>query len=332
VSYRKATEINPEFSLAYNLLGYAYRSAGLFDQAEAAFKRYIELIPDEPNPYDSYAEFLMKTGRFEESIVNYEKALTLDEQFVPSYVGIANNLMFLGRTDEAREILDRLLEVGRNDGERRQALFWTAASHLHDGDHEAANETVRRMLTIAEAAGDWAQVAGDHAMMGTILLERGEPGEALGELDESLAALERAEVNDDIKEGFRRNHLYRKARAALEQDDLEGARQLTEAFAEAVASRNIPAEVRRVHELQGRIAFRQSDFAEAVSHFEQANQQDPQILYRLSLASRGAGEIGKARDYADKAANWNQLGINYGLVRTDALRLLAELEQDVAGS
>ena len=64
----KATAINPSFSTPYNQLGYAYRFLEKFPEAEDAFKKYTQLIPDDPNPYDSYAELLMKMGRFDESI------------------------------------------------------------------------------------------------------------------------------------------------------------------------------------------------------------------------------------------------------------------------
>ena len=48
------------------------------------FSGYIKLIPNDPNPYDSYAELLMKTGRFEESIAQYERALKQQATFMPS--------------------------------------------------------------------------------------------------------------------------------------------------------------------------------------------------------------------------------------------------------
>jgi tetratricopeptide (TPR) repeat protein len=73
--YKKATEIAPNFSPAYNVMGYAYRQQGNYPQAEEAFKKYVELIPNDPNPYDSYAELLLKMGRFDESITQYRKAL-----------------------------------------------------------------------------------------------------------------------------------------------------------------------------------------------------------------------------------------------------------------
>jgi adenylate cyclase len=136
--YHKATAINPEFSQPYNQLGYALRFLEKYDEAEQAFKNYVKLIPGEPNPYDSYAELLMKRGRFTDSIAQYRKALAHNPNFVASYIGIANDQIFLGQLQEARTTLAELEAIARNDGERRQAHFWMAVSYLHEGDSESA--------------------------------------------------------------------------------------------------------------------------------------------------------------------------------------------------
>ena len=39
--YKKATDISPDYSPAYNLLGYAYRQQGNYSSAEDAFKKYV---------------------------------------------------------------------------------------------------------------------------------------------------------------------------------------------------------------------------------------------------------------------------------------------------
>ena len=91
--YRKATEINADYSTAYNILGYAYRQSGDYGAAEKAFQRYIELIPKDPNPYDSYAELLLKMGRFDDSIAQYRKALEIAPNFVNAHQGIAMDLL-----------------------------------------------------------------------------------------------------------------------------------------------------------------------------------------------------------------------------------------------
>jgi tetratricopeptide (TPR) repeat protein len=48
--YEKSVELAPDFAPAYNLLGYAHRANSQLDQAEKAFKKYIALIPNDPNP------------------------------------------------------------------------------------------------------------------------------------------------------------------------------------------------------------------------------------------------------------------------------------------
>ena len=155
--------------------------------------------------------------------------------------------------------------------------------------------------------------------------ESGDTPGAQASYDEALAAIDRADVNDDVKDNFRRAWLYRQARVAIEKPDLGVAAELIDRYADAVARRNIPGEVRNLHELQGLQALAAGDAAAAVRQLEQANQQDPRVLYELALAYRLAGATESARASARTAAEWNQLGINYAYVRKPARRLLAEL-------
>src|SRR5262249_59788952 len=117
-SLSRATELDPKFTLPYNQLGYAYRAQGKNAEAEKTFKKYAELLPEDPNPHDSYAELLMRMGRFDESIAEYRKALAIDPYFQSAYVGIANNQIFAGKGDEARATLKQ--EIGRASCRERE--------------------------------------------------------------------------------------------------------------------------------------------------------------------------------------------------------------------
>ena len=119
--YKKATELDPTYSTAFNILGYAYRQDENYNEAENAFKKYIELIPNDPNPYDSYAELLLKMGRFDEAIAQYKKALAIDSNFLNSHFGIAAALTYEGKPSEALAELQKMTEKARSDGERRTA-------------------------------------------------------------------------------------------------------------------------------------------------------------------------------------------------------------------
>ena len=325
VHYRHALEIDPEYSAPYNQLGYAHRFLGDFEAAEAAFRRYIELIPDDPNPYDSYAELLMKTGRFEESIDNYRRALEADEHFIASYSGIAHNQAFLGRGEEARATLTELRDKARTVGEERASLFWTVLTWVHEGDYEAALATCEQLRALAEGGDDWAAVAGDLNLIGDLLLEAGRLDEASAAYDESLAAIGRADVREEVRQNVRRNTLFDRAKVQLAGGDLDGARAITAEYGAAVAERGIPFEVRQHRELQGRLARAAGDAAGAVIHLLQANQQDPRVLLLLAEAYREQGRLDEAREYAGRAADYNGLGINYAYARQAARRLQDEL-------
>jgi tetratricopeptide (TPR) repeat protein len=321
-AYEKAVALDPSFSQPYNQMGYAYRFLGRYDKAEQAFKKYIELIPGDPNPYDSYAELLMKMGRFEESIKSYEKALSVDPNFVASYVGIGNDRVFMGQPAEARKSYAKLLTVARNDGERRQAHFWSAMSYVHEGATDQAIAEVRQMAAIDEAGSDMVALSGAFALEGNILLEAGRLDQAAARFHDRDRTIEKAEVAAQVKEAARRQALFDEARLALASNDLASARAGSAAYATAVEAKKIPFEVRQSHELQGRVALAAKDYKAAAAALREANQQDPRVLYLTALAEQGSGDPLAAKKSSALAADWNALSPTYGYVRGKAKAML----------
>jgi tetratricopeptide (TPR) repeat protein len=324
--YEAAIEIAPDFSAPYNGMGYAYRFLGRYAEAEQAFKKYIELIPDEPNPYDSYAELLMKMGRFEESIRNYEKALSYNPNFMPSHVGIGNDYLFVDRPDKARDSFQRLLELARDDRERRQARLWMAASYVHEMDRERALEQMRASYAIAEAGDDPVAMSADLVRIGDILLYTGSAEQAGPSYREAVDLVRRAELPQEVKEGAERNLLYNESRVALALGDLDAARRHAEEYRARIEARGMPAETRRSHELAGRIALQEKDWRRALAEFEQADQQNPIMLCLMAKAWQELGDETKARDLVERAANFNAIAFNYAFVRSKACKMLEELQ------
>ncbi len=323
--YQKAVAINPKFSQPYNQLGYAYRFTEKYSEAEGVFKKYIELIPDDPNPYDSYAELLMKMGRFDESIKNYQKALSIDPNFIASYIGIANDQIFLDRGNDARATLAKLTSVARTDGEKRQALFWTAVSWAHEGQYDKALAAANQESAIAVAQNDLANLSADHNFMGALLLENGKADEALAQFKQAVEIMDKSDSPAEVKAATHRNALFNQARAALIKKDLATAKTLNQDYAKQVAEKKVPAEVRQQHELAGLLAIEEKQFATAVTELQQANQQDPRVLYLLAVALDGKGDHANAKTYCTRAADFNGLAGNYAYVRRKAKELLTKL-------
>jgi tetratricopeptide (TPR) repeat protein len=324
--FEEATTVNPAFSQPYNQLGYSYRFLGKFAEAEKAFRKYIELIPSDPNPYDSYAELLMKTGRFEESIKNYEKALSFDRNFVNSYVGIGNDQVFGGHGADARATYARLTAVARSNGERRLALFWSSQSYVHEGATAKALDDVTKMSALARADGDGAALYGDQNLAGNILLESGDATGAAARFALGVEEIGKADVPAEVKAAAHRTDLYDRARVALAKGDVASARALAAEYGkEVAAAKSIPFEVRRGHELAGRVALAGKDYAAALAELPQAGDRDPRVLYLTALAWQGKGDLAKAREACQSAADFNELNANYAYVRANARALLAKL-------
>jgi tetratricopeptide (TPR) repeat protein len=324
-SYRQAIDINPKFAPPYNSLGYALRQVGDYAGAEDAFQRYTELIPDQPNPYDSYGELLLKMGRYDESIASYEKALAIDPKFVASYIGIGTNQMFMGRFEDARSTFEKIEENARNNGERRQAHFWRAASYLHEGDFENAFAETQKLYEIAAATDDRSAMAGDLNLMGNIFLRAGRVDEAAEKYNAQIEMMEGSDATEEIKEATVRNQNYDLARIALWRADLEAASELADAYREEVATHKIRFEVQRTHELDAMIALAEGDTDAAIIHLEQANQQDPQIWLLKARTYAAMGDDDSARRACEQVINFNQLSFNLAFVRNAARELLQTL-------
>jgi tetratricopeptide (TPR) repeat protein len=324
--YKKATGIAPGFSQPYNQLGYAYRFLEKYDKAGEAFKKYIELIPDDPNPYDSYAELLMKTGKYQESIESYKKALSLNPNFVASHIGIATNLNFLGKHEDARKQLNQLYNIARNDGERRAVHFAKAVSYADEGNLEKALEELDKQYTSNEKIQDAAGMSGSLVLMGNVLLDMGRFDEAKVNYEKALKLVEKSDLSNEVKDNNRRANLFNLARVALKKKDFVTAKVKYEEYRQQVETINNPNLIRLSHQLAGMIALEEKDYDKAVEELQMSNQQNPSNLFRIALAYKGKGDKSKTREFCMKAANFNGLNnLNYAFIRNKAKEMLSEM-------
>ncbi|MGH9904647.1 MAG: tetratricopeptide repeat protein, partial [Pyrinomonadaceae bacterium] len=287
--YKKATQLDPKYSSAFNILGYAYRQAGDYANSEQAFKKYIELIPNDPNPYDSYAELLLKMGRFDESIAQYRKALSIDPNFVASHFGSAADFMYSGKPAEAAAELRKISEKARNDGERRTALFGLTVLAIDNGRLDEALAEMDKQYALGEKTNDVPAMTGDLQLKGNILAEMGKYDEAKALFERTLKMTEESNLSQEIKDNARLFHHYNLTVVALGKKDLSAAKTAAAEFRKGADASKNPNQIRQARELAGMIALAEKRFDEAISELNQANQQNTYNLYRLCQAYEGKG-------------------------------------------
>ncbi|MGI9199979.1 MAG: tetratricopeptide repeat protein [Woeseiaceae bacterium] len=326
--FEQAVAIAPDFASAHNALGYAYRNLEDFESARGSFERYVELIPNEANPYDSLAELLMEMGNYDESIENYRKALSINEYFPASYAGLAINYSLKGDTELAIEAADQMSAAARNFVERQGALFQLTTSHLFAGNVDAAMDAADLMYAEAEVSRKHDAMGATSEYMGDIMMATGDATRAEELYDAALDHRLQADFNEANKAQAARAHLFKTAIAAMVGGQSALAAERTAEYLVAVEAAGTAFEKIRGHEVSAFLAMHNEDLESAASHFANASQLNPIVLYWSAVVHRGLGNLDEARELAERAANRNTLSQNLPFFRAAAIELGAELAAD----
>jgi predicted O-linked N-acetylglucosamine transferase (SPINDLY family) len=124
---RQVLALDPNHLPGLHLSGLTALQLGLNQAAINVLARAIKLNDKIPDLHSGIAEALRRLGRFEKAIAHYEKALTLDPDYVEVLYNAGIVLLKLKRYDEALVSFDRALAIEPNFAEainnRGNALF-----------------------------------------------------------------------------------------------------------------------------------------------------------------------------------------------------------------
>ena len=147
--YRKAVGADSEYAQAVMSLGYAYSTLGDQQKAVELMQRYIRLAPDAADPRASYADLLVRAGRYDEALEQYRKALELKPDYWYAVREIGTVYSILGRLKEAEEQFHRSLALLPPGPEIEAAhLVADASLDFKRGKYTEASAEFRRALGI----------------------------------------------------------------------------------------------------------------------------------------------------------------------------------------
>jgi len=98
-AFRQVVAIDSLDKTAYNSLAYCYDELGEFDKSIESINKYILLVPDEPNPYDTRGDLYCFHGKIDDAIASYKKALELKPDF---YSNFKLGLLYIYKREYAR--------------------------------------------------------------------------------------------------------------------------------------------------------------------------------------------------------------------------------------
>lgn len=321
-NFNKAIEIDKNYGPAFNLLGYAHMNSKNWGESEKAFKRYIELLPNSPNPYDSYAEMLLKSGRYDEAITNFKKAYAASPSFINAFNGMGASFIHKGDFVNARECYKQQLEKAPSYSWKVTALINYVQSYLHEGLPEEAIKKYQDVQALAQNEKQQQGIINSNATMGWIHLENSELLEAVSRFNEARILTETADLTASARETQRLNRKIERFQVLVRIKEFELAEQLLMECKNIIESRKNPFEMGSFHTNWGILEMARGNYDKALEAFSKSNPDDPYSMFYKAMTLEKKGERDDAMKTYKEVVNWNWLGIPYALVRARAKQKL----------
>ncbi len=317
--FERVMKIDPNFADAWNEAAYCYAKAGDFDKAFADIKHYAEMVPNEANPQDSFAELSRMAGRFDDALEHYRMSLKIDPNFNESQLGLGDTYALMGDQPRARAEYAKAIAAGT----ATQKITWglqSAATYVREGDFAGADAAFRQLAQDAhsqdlanleaEAYRNMALYQKDSATAvrliakaEDVLHEQHNVPQAL--LNEELAAVWRTGVDRFLRDG-----------------DWPRAQALLQHLSDLAASNTDPTIEYAYAGASGAVYLASGQYAEAISDFE-GDPGNPVSMRGLYLAYDKSGQKDNAAKMAASLASFNIPVIEQALVAPEFRKLSA---------
>jgi len=218
---RKAIKIDPNFTKAYNNLGYVLRQQEKFEEAEQAVRKLIELNPLKPDAYLNLAMILSDMGRVDEAIVQ----LSLVTAMVPHDRGfavhLARKMEAMGQTAQAISEYQRAINLQPPAPDVMIHLAGLLATHPDAGyrDGKRALDLVRHAHEEIKVRGaHWTTHVSMYDTLGAVQAERGIFNKAVKSIDEAIRIAKISGAEADVMQPLKEHRQLYESKKPLRRE------------------------------------------------------------------------------------------------------------------
>ena len=124
IAFEKASKLGTaeQASLALYNMAIAHQKLGNAKDAEAAYRKSVELDPTNADGWNNLGIMLDDSGKRQEAIACFDKSLAISPQDAVSMTNRSNSLAAMGRYDEAIAGYQQALAIDSTDATARAAL------------------------------------------------------------------------------------------------------------------------------------------------------------------------------------------------------------------
>jgi tetratricopeptide (TPR) repeat protein len=310
----RATELSPTNGAGWNLLGYARLRSSQVPRAIEAFRKYVEVAPNEPNAHDSLADALLFDNQLEAASAEYQRAIDSSAgKFWLAWSGVATVEAIEGDWLSARAALEGMKAAAIEPLDKFGADGMTAWTWAAQGRIADALKVVQAAQRDAVEAKVDAAVARSTLLRGQLQLASGKYADAV----KSFKAADVIEVNQ-LSTGQRKK--YR----ALVLSGLTASQARVGNYTDAIrtfarledTAKGLPGSFATdaLSYARGVLALERGDAGGAVQSFQKCSEPAMLCHYALAEAQDAAGQAAEAVETRERLLNANQRDPEYWFV------------------
>jgi tetratricopeptide (TPR) repeat protein len=155
--YKHAAQSNPRNYQVWEMLGDAYKSAGMYKEAIKAFQTAISINSTKPSYYYRLGLIYAAQRREAEAVGAYQRVLELDPNYAQAHASLASHYMKMGLEELAQSHIDQALNTEfEEESEYNRACLEAICGH-----NDRALELLEVALQSKQTYINWAQVDPD---------------------------------------------------------------------------------------------------------------------------------------------------------------------------
>lgn len=313
-------------SYTYTRIGNLYRVQARFDSAQFFYMKSLELIENEKaypltasSTYYNIGLLNFDLSRYQESIRNIQKSLTLREQMgdsmlmAESWKGLGNVYNRLSEPEVAHENYEKAMQVARRYHNPELEMFCNIAMGelaFMEGNYARSIQLLSDAMEVLKSHNFRRYYAQALHLMGRVYVSQGDYGKALVFFFDAL------KINEDLKN---RQEVARINVTIGWVYNYQSSFQLAIDYANrALTTMEMIKDkdgIALAENLLGNIHFRKGEFATALNHYERSLQLRKEIespipiantVFNIANVYEGQGDFEKALTYLLEAAKVHQ--------------------------
>jgi tetratricopeptide (TPR) repeat protein len=285
-----------------------------------------DIAPQDPLQLVNEGRKLLTSGKLDEAIAKYERALALDSKLFEAHVSLGIALDVKGDYTEARKHLEQALSLAQSDSDNADiALGALAVSYVFTREEAGASRYYQQLYDRRVASGRFDGAGETANALGRVYLEMGDTANARRWYETSRENVKKLSgLTADVIDLWDMRWHHALSRIAARSGDKATATREAEAVKALIDKGGANASQRPIYDyLLGYDAFYLGDYDAALAALQNADQKDPFILGLIAQAYEKKGDAAAAKAAWAKVLASTAHSIQNAVMRPMATKALA---------